>query len=61
MEYREFYQQCAIAAMQGLQEVNCKLGVVADFMSKELALKAFDIAEAMLDELIKRDGKYEEK
>ena len=59
MVYRDFYQQCAIAAMQGLQEVNCKLGVIADFMAKELAEKAFDIAEAMLDELTKRDSKHE--
>jgi len=60
MDYRDFYQQCAIAAMQGLQEVNCKLGVVADFIPKELAARAFDIAEAMLDELTKRDNKYSE-
>lgn len=59
MEYREFYQQCAIAAMQGLQETNSKLGLVADFLPKELAVKAFDIAEAMINELIKRDNKDE--
>ena len=45
--------------MQGLQETNSKLGLVADFLPKELAVKAFDIAEAMINELIKRDNKDE--
>lgn len=58
MDYREFYQQCAIAAMQGLQEASGKIGLVADFLPKKMAIKAFDIAEAMLDELIKRDEKH---
>lgn len=60
MEYREFYQQCAIAAMQGLQEANGKIGLIVDFLPKKMAGKAFDIAEAMLDELTKRDNKYNE-
>lgn len=54
MDIKDFYQQCAIAAMQGIQESNSKLGLVADFIPKELAVKAFDIAEAMVKEYQKR-------
>ena len=61
MEYREFYQQCAIAAMQGLQEANSKIGVVADLLPKKLAAMSFEIAEAMVDELIKRDSKFKDE
>lgn len=59
MEYREFYQQCAIAAMQGLQESGIYLGTLFDMAPKMLANKAFDIAEAMVNELIERDNKNE--
>lgn len=47
----DFYAQCAIAAMQGLQESGLKyIGTTLDLMPKELATKAFDIADAMLNE-----------
>jgi len=57
MDIDEFYQQCAIAAMQGIQETNSKMGFVADFLPKELAMKAFDIADAMVKEYQKRKNK----
>ena len=47
----EFYKNCAIAAMQGIQEASSKAGVLMDIMPKELAKKAFDIADHMLEEL----------
>lgn len=59
MEYREFYQQCAIAAMQGLQESGIYLGTFFDLTPKILAKRAFSIAEAMIEELIERDSKNE--
>jgi len=49
MDAKDFYQQCAIAAMQGLME-NGKVGLVADLTPSLLAKKSFDIAEAMLKE-----------
>lgn len=54
MDITEFYQQCAIGAMQGIQENGTKFGLVADFLPKELAMKAFDIADAMVIEYRKR-------
>lgn len=50
----DFYRNCAIAAMQGIQEMNSKLGAIADFAPHELAIKSFDIADAMVKELHKR-------
>ena len=58
MDINEFYQQCAIAAMQGIQETNCKIGLVADFLPKELAVKAFDIADVMVKEYRKRIAEH---
>lgn len=52
-----FYQQTAIAAMQGIQEANSRLGLVADLVPTELAKQAFNIADAMLEEMIKRFNK----
>ena len=54
MEDIDFLQNCAIAAMQGIQEANSKIGIVADFAPDELSKKAFDIAERMLLECHKR-------
>ena len=54
MTDKQFYQNCAIAAMQGVQESNSKLGVAIDFMPKEIAKMAFDIAEHMLEEYHRR-------
>lgn len=51
MNDNDFYLQCAIAAMQGLQESGFKyFGTALDLMPKELASKSFDIADAMLNE-----------
>ena len=49
MDVKDFYQQCAIAAMQGIME-NGKVGLVADLTPTLLAQKSFDIADAMLKE-----------
>lgn len=49
MDAKDFYQQCAIAAMQGIME-NGKVGLVADLTPTLLAQKSFDIADAMLKE-----------
>ena len=50
----ELYKQTAIAAMQGIQEANGKLGLVSDLLPRELARHAFDIADAMLEEYLIR-------
>ena len=50
----EFYTNCAIAAMQGLQESGMKFSLMEDLMPKELAKMAFNIADAMLEELKER-------
>ena len=54
MTDKQFYQNCAIAAMQGIQESNTKLGLAMDFLPEELAKKSFDIAEHMLEEYHRR-------
>lgn len=50
MSNEEFYQECAISAMQGFQEAGGKLGVLADMLPEEVAKRAFDFADAMLKE-----------
>ena len=51
----EFYQQAAIAAMQGIQESGWKLlGAFADIDMGDTAKLAFDMADAMLEEYQKR-------
>lgn len=54
MTDKQFYQNCAIAAMQGIQESNSKFGLAMDFLPEELAKKSFDIAEHMLEEYHRR-------
>ena len=54
METKDFYLNCAIAAMQGLQESNSKIGTMLDFVPEELASKSFVIADHMLKEYHKR-------
>jgi hypothetical protein len=49
-EERDFYLQCAISAMQGLQESGKKISLVSDLFPKETAKMAFKIADAMLNE-----------
>ena len=60
-EEKSFYQQAAIAAMQGIQEANSRLGLVADLVPSKLAVASFNIADAMLEELRKRFSMEEEK
>lgn len=52
-EKETFIQQCAIAAMQGIQESG-KIGVALDAVPSELAKLSFDIAECMWAEYEKR-------
>jgi len=49
-EEKEFYIQCAIAAMQGLQEAGKRISLVSDLFPKETAKMAFRMADAMLEE-----------
>ena len=54
-EERNFYQQSAIAAMQGIQESGFKIeGFAAMLMPTKMAEVAFNIADAMLSEYRKR-------
>lgn len=53
MDRQDFYQQCAIAAMQGIQECG-KFSIIADTLPDRLSKLAFDIADAMLKELDRR-------
>lgn len=53
-EERDFYLQCTIAAMQGLQESGKKISLVSDLFPKETAKMAFKIADAMLNEYRER-------
>lgn len=51
----EFYANCAIAAMQGIQESGMKIeGFAAMLMPGRLAEVAFNMADAMLNEYQKR-------
>lgn len=50
----DFYSQVAVAAMQGIQEANSKLGIMSDLLPHELSKRAFDIADAMLVEYFSR-------
>lgn len=54
MTEEEFYQQCAIAAMQGLQESSTKISLLADVAPEKTAIISFNIADAMLKEYRKR-------
>ena len=56
MDEKTFYQQCAISAMQGLQEGGHMIGIAADIFADELAKRSFDIAEAMVREYLRRKG-----
>ena len=51
----EFYQNCAIAAMQGILESSIKFAEIsAILLPKKLANEAFNIADAMMEEYIDR-------
>lgn len=51
----EFYANCAIAAMQGIQESGMKIeGFAAMLMPAKMSKVAFDMADAMLTEYQKR-------
>lgn len=53
MDKNTFIQQCAIEAMQGIQESG-KIGIAFDIVPAELAKLSFDIAESMWSEYEKR-------
>ena len=55
-ELRSFYEQSAVSALQGLMEQGGALGTAEDWLipPKVIAAKAFEIADAMLEEYIKR-------
>lgn len=47
----EFYQNCAISAMQGILESGIKFAEIsAMLLPKKLANEAFNIADAMVEE-----------
>lgn len=46
--------QCAISAMQGMQEAGGHIGEILDLAPEVLAKRSFDIAEAMRREYLKR-------
>lgn len=55
MNDKEFYMNCAIAAMQGMMESGTKFSeIAAVLLPKKLANEAFNIADAMLEEYRKR-------
>lgn len=57
MTEKEFYANCAVAAMQGIQECNIKIeGIAAIAFPEGLARLSFNIADAMLEEYRKRLG-----
>lgn len=47
---KDFYLQCAIAAMQGMQETGKKISIMSDMFPNQTAKLAFRMADAMLDE-----------
>ena len=55
---QEFYMNCAISAMQGIQESgNRVISDLSEVFIKETAKRAFDMADAMLEEYKKRINK----
>ena len=55
MTDKEFYANCAIAAMQGILESGIKFAEIsAILLPKKMANEAFNIADAMLEEYQKR-------
>lgn len=57
----EFWMNCAISAMQGMQESGTKISILSDVFPNETAKFAFDMADAMLEELKKRRSIQKEK
>lgn len=54
MTEKEFYLTAALYAMQGMQEMGGKLGMLAELLPKEISERAFTFADAMLEEAKKR-------
>jgi hypothetical protein len=54
MNEEQFYQECAISALQGIMEMGGKLGVIAELLPEKVAEHAFDFADHMLEEYRKR-------
>lgn len=58
----EFYQNCAIAAMQGILESGIKFAEIsAILLPKKLANEAFNIADAMIEEYKNRKESNHQK
>ena len=54
MDDKTFYQEAALSALQGIQEMGGKLGILAELLPDEVAKRAFDFADSMLREYKKR-------
>lgn len=54
MDDNTFYQEAALSALQGIQEMGGKLGILAELLPDEVAKRAFDFADSMLREYKKR-------
>lgn len=50
----DFYKNCAVSALQGLMESGLKVQALFDLMPETLSKRAFDFADAMLEEYRKR-------
>lgn len=55
MNEEEFILNAALYAMQGIQEMGGKLGIIAELLPNEVAKRSFDLAFAMLAEARERD------
>ena len=58
MSEEEFWQNAALYAMQGIQETGHYVGLAADLAPQVLAEKSFNIADAMLEEMRKRNKQW---
>jgi len=50
----EYYLTASLYAMQGMQEMGGKLGIIAELVPNEVAERSFKFADAMLEEAKKR-------
>lgn len=55
MTEKEYYLTAALYAMQGMQEMGGKLGIIAELIPNEVAKRSFEFADAMLEEAKKRN------
>lgn len=55
MTKQEYYLTAALYAMQGMQEIGGKLGIITELIPNEVAKRSFAFADAMLEEAKKRN------